>query len=364
MAWSPEQEKALKDIQSWLKDPSGAQVFRLFGYAGTGKTTLAQEIAKNVNGRVYYAAFTGKAAFVLRGKGCKGANTIHSLIYKVDMSEGTPQFHLDSDSPVRGAGLIIVDEVSMVNEELALDLLSFGTRVLVLGDPAQLPPVSGAGFFITGHQPDIMLTEIHRQAKDNPIVRLSLDVREGRKLELGRYETSKVISKKEIDPDEVLCANQVLVGRNNTRQSYNERIRELLGYDKNDPVVGDRLICLKNDRKKLILNGQGFLLDSAPTYFNGNYKMHVLAEDGYPTSSIEVNVPKAFFTGDEDSLDFSKKRFLQQFTYGYAITVHKSQGSQWEHVMVFDESRYFREDRAKHLYTAITRAADRVTVVV
>src|SRR6202451_4074659 len=131
------------------------QVFRLFGYAGVGKTTLARHIAEGARGETAFAAFTGKAALVMRSKGCAGATTIHALIYRAsEGAEGAPTFTLNADGPASKAGLIVIDECSMVDAELARDLLSFGKTILVLGDPFQLPPVKGAGFFTDG-APDV-----------------------------------------------------------------------------------------------------------------------------------------------------------------------------------------------------------------
>ena len=162
------------------------QVFRLFGYAGTGKTTLARHVAENVDGEVQFGAFTGKAALVLREKGCGEARTIHSMIYRPkDLDTEEPSFVLNEDSPASKASLIVIDECSMVDEELGRDLLSFGKKVLVLGDPAQLPPVKGGGYF-TEQEPDVMLTDVHRQAADNPIVRLSMQIRAGERLKHRR----------------------------------------------------------------------------------------------------------------------------------------------------------------------------------
>ncbi|MDB5543349.1 MAG: hypothetical protein JWO64_498, partial [Hyphomicrobiales bacterium] len=218
--WSPQQDRALVEIAAWLKK-GRPQIFRLFGYAGTGKTTLARHIAEAIDGDVVFAAYTGKAALVLRSKGCADARTIHSLIYRPQDSESeVPSFVLNEQSPANTASLIIIDECSMVDEDLGRDLLSFGRPILVLGDPAQLPPVKGGGFF-TEAEPDFMLTEVHRQAADNPIVRMSMIVREGGRLDRGTYGESSVIGRDEIEAATVTRADQVLVGLNRTRRLYN-----------------------------------------------------------------------------------------------------------------------------------------------
>ena len=165
MSWSPQQDAALKAVAEWLRR-GDRPVFRLFGYAGTGKTTLAKHIA-GVEGDVAFGAYTGKAALVCARRG-EGASTIHSLIYRSrEGDENGPQFVLNRSSSAAKADLIVIDECSMVDEELGRDLLSFGRPVLVLGDPAQLPPVKGGGFF-TEAESDVMLTEVHRQAAGRP----------------------------------------------------------------------------------------------------------------------------------------------------------------------------------------------------
>ena len=248
-----------KAVADWLKAKPGAngtpQVFRLFGYAGTGKTTLAKHIADEADGEVKFAAFTGKAASVMRGKGCRGASTIHGLIYRArESGEEIPSFDLWDEAPASKAELIIIDECSMVDAELGRDLLSFGVPLLVLGDPAQLPPIQGGGFF-TEAEPDVMLTEVHRQAQDDPIVRLSMDIRAGEYLEPGRYGETEVVAKSDLDPQRVLEADQVLVGRNATRRAYNIRMRERRGFEDAMPSAGDKLVCLRNNRKKGLFNG-------------------------------------------------------------------------------------------------------------
>ena len=257
--FTPHQDAALKAVAAWLNAKPGQgstpQVFRLFGYAGTGKTTLARHLAQEVDGKVLYAAFTGKAALVMRSKGCERASTIHSLIYKTrESGEEVPSFDLWDEAPASKAALIVIDECSMVDAELGRDLMSFGVPLLVLGDPAQLPPIQGGGFF-TEAEPDAMLTEVHRQAEDNPIIRLSMDIRSGLDLEPGRYGETEIVTRDNLDPQRVIGADQVLVGRNATRRAYNMRMRERRGFAGEFPATGDKLVCLRNNKRKGLYNG-------------------------------------------------------------------------------------------------------------
>ncbi len=369
MDWSNEQNGALTRIAEWLKR-GDAQVFRLFGFAGTGKTTLARHIAEGIDGDVCFGAFTGKAALVMRSKGCEGATTIHSMIYRPkrpaedeEEEEETFSFTLNRNSDAAKADLIIVDECSMVDEELGRDLLSFGKKTLVLGDPAQLPPVKGGGYF-TEAEPDVMLTEVHRQAADNPIIRLSMDIREGRELDLGDHGAAAIIRRREITADRILAADQVLVGRNKTRHLYNGRIRELRGHTFPTPEVGEKLVGLRNDKTKGIQNGGLYRVTRVKDPKGAFLKFDLAPEDGGTRRRIAASVLPAFFEGGEDALPWQLRRRSDEFDYGYALTVHKAQGSQWDDVVLFDESHAFREHRARWLYTGITRAAERLTIVV
>jgi exodeoxyribonuclease-5 len=365
MRFSPGQDQALSAIQDWhraCRKGRGAKLFRLFGYAGTGKTTLAKHIAEGIEGDVLFAAFTGKAAAVMRERGCEGAATLHSLIYRAKEAKSEePSFVLNRQSDVKKAELVIVDECSMVDAELGSDLLSFGVPVLVLGDPAQLPPVKGGGFFTEG-EPDVMLTEVHRQAEGDPIIKLSMLARAGEKLPRGVFGESRVIGREAIDADQILAADQVLVGRNETRRRYNNRIRELLGKRDLVPEMNEKLVCLRNNRQKGLLNGSTFTVKLVGERAGDFIHMRVAPDDGAgPT--IKVVVPRAMFEGG-DEVPWEIRRHVDEFDYGYALTVHKAQGSQWDDVVLFDESFAFREHRARWLYTAVTRAAKRLTVVV
>ncbi len=361
MRWSVQQDAALSAVNRWLKAPAN-QVFRLFGYAGAGKTTLARHIAESAGGDVAFAAFTGKAAHVMRQKGCAGASTIHALIYRpADESEdGELVFALRRDAPASKADLIIIDECSMVDGDLGRDLLSFGKPVLVLGDPAQLPPVKGGGFF-TEAQPDFMLVEIHRQAADNPIIRLSMDIREGREPERGDDDRLRLVSRREISSEIILAADQVLVGTNRTRRRYNDRIRELKGHSGFLPEAGEKLVCLRNNKHKGLLNGGIWTVREQRPPKGGRARLVVQPEDG--GKPARISVPTAFFTEGAENVPFEARRGADEFDFGYALTVHKAQGSQWDDVVLFDESFAFQDQRARWLYTGVTRAAERLTLV-
>jgi exodeoxyribonuclease-5 len=388
MKLSNQQQKAVDAIGRWMQ--SDQQVFRLFGFAGTGKTTLAKHAA---TGATLFCAFTGKAAYVLRQKGCE-AFTIHQLIYcakerssqklkelelKLKNTENleeiaelerqiafenkklnSPNFVINPDSAVKTADLVVVDECSMVNEQMAEDLMSFGTKILVLGDPAQLPPVYGTGFFIKA-KPDFMLTEIHRQAADNPIIQLATRVRQG---EILVPDGDMIVPWGKIEPEEVMTYNQILVGRNVTRRATNHKMRALLGRTQEIPEEGDRLVCLRNDHEVGLLNGG--IWETESCYDGDEYLDLIVKDPDCDSNYIAVEAHRTYFVSDEDKpfIPYWIRKDAQEFDYGYALTVHKSQGSEWDNVLVFDESGAFGADAPKHLYTAITRAAKNVKVVV
>ena len=268
MDFSPQQDEALKAVGRWLKE-GRPQVFRLFGYAGTGKTTLARHFAEHVDGQVQFAAFTGKAAQVLRSKGAVNARTIHSLIYRPKGEEPvedevtgktsmSPTFSLNRQSPIARAKLVIIDECSMVDKQLGRDLLSFGTPILVLGDPGQLPPIKGDGAF-TDADPDVMLTDIHRQAETSAIIRLATMARQGEPIGFGRYDDHVwKMRKLDVTPEQALRGGQVICGMNATRLQLNNAMRRAAGFGAGGWLPtgpGEKIICLKNRNDLGLVNG-------------------------------------------------------------------------------------------------------------
>jgi len=408
MKWSKQQSAALLQVNQWLNDPKAPRVFKLFGHAGVGKTTLAQEIASSYKGgAVRFAAFTGKAAMVLRKKGCSTAQTIHSMIYTpdVDRDTGAVSFRLRSFEDLPPTTLVIVDEASMINEQLAQDLLSFNTRLLVMGDPAQLPPVEGTPFFMPADEkPDVYLTEVHRQALDSPIIFLATQARLGEPIAPGWYGNCRVVSRSTFDKSEdkfLSRVDQVLCGRNATRTELNAKLRRLRGFIEHEsyrdlPKPGEKLVCISNNREnKTLLNGSQWqvLSCSAPSviqlYYTSRSGSH---PSTYPNShpdpekrgqkvtveattlelrsldledipEIEIQSPTAFFRGSSHTLEWQQKGNLGQFDFGYALTVHRAQGSEWNKVLLFDESFAFRDDRNRWRYTGITRSAEKLMLV-
>jgi exodeoxyribonuclease-5 len=253
----------------------------------------------------------------------------------------------------------------MVGEEMAKDLLSFGKKILVLGDPMQLPPIEGTGYF-TDVEPDFLLTDIHRQAKDNPIIKLASTIREGRMPLAGSYGESKV--QWGMTAELVMGADQLIVGRNATRNEANERARAIKGFTNDLPVKGDKLCCWRNNRQEGLMNGTLWHVAEADTEFQGEpdqffppaYICDLIDDDDQERVLAGTQMHKEPFLQAE--IPFSARRRANEFQFGYALTCHKAQGSQWPHVVVFDESWAFRENKWRWLYTAVTRAANKVNI--
>jgi exodeoxyribonuclease-5 len=392
---SKQQRAALRAVEHWWR--TGGQVFRLFGYAGTGKTTLANVIPGRLGvSEVFYAAYTGKAAYVLRQKGCP-ASTLHSLIYlprekersrledlrrrharendaaarrdleeeieEVEEELRTPGWVLNPKSVLRTAKLLIVDEVSMVSKGMAADILSFGVKVLVLGDPAQLPPVDGTAGYFTRAKPDYLLRKIHRQAKGSPVLSFATEVRTSGRLTPSRVDGSSAY--RSLTYDYVKTFDQVIAGTNRKRWYLIDRLRELHGLRGPIPVPGDKVICLENNPGLDVVNGQVFEVVRVSRIWPHFMNLVVVSEDGrertIPAWTIGFDGPD----GEKQLGDmwWQARMSFAAMTFGWAITCHKAQGSQWGSVLVVDESRVFREDAGKWLYTAITRAVDRVAIV-
>ena len=414
---SEAQAKAIRAIRDWFLHRTHEQpVFRTFGYAGTGKTTITslaiealglQPMTPGGLGGVLFAAFTGKAVLVMTRKGTP-AQTIHSLIYRNSEAspeeiervtaelaalEGDlprmgpaergfasaqiaqlklrldhihePQFVLNPQSDLRDADLLVLDEVSMVGKQMAEDLLAFGKPILVLGDPGQLPPIGEKSFF-TDAEPDVMLTDIHRQASDSPILRLATMARQGQPIPfVGFDENVWKMSQRDVMPEQLLNGGQVICGRNATRRRLNMAMKQAAGFGADYPTgAGEKIICLRNRNDLGLINGMFLTLTDVRAHPHNPraFRAAIQTEDG-----LVIPGEQEFWRGEyEDHVLFDPnrnrnewlaRRGLIETSWGYAIACHKAQGSSFGTVVVFDEG-FGRnaEEYNRWLYTAITRA--------
>lgn len=403
---SPQQFAAKQLFLEWFNggevDFDNRPIFRLFGFAGTGKTTLIKHLISELelDGSCLFGAYTGKAAMVMR-KQSLPAQTIHSLIYqpvppdkkeceelhKRIQTEENPdikkelkaelrdksQVHFvlksKGSSDLSDASLLVLDECSMVNDEMMDDLLSFEVPMLVLGDPGQLPPIEGEGALIRD-DPDYKLTEIHRQAADNPIIDFATRARHGIYIPKLQRGTSAHLPQSVIKNDDIMQYDQILCGKNHTRKIINQKIRQLKGFTDIYPQVGDKLICLKNDQDKGLFNGMMCEVISVGELLDTAIEIEIRRETDTPSSIPQkIHALRAHFDAyhDKEALENVKwwdRTGNNEFDFGYAITVHKSQGSQWDKVLLWDDKFFVWKpsDRRKWLYTGITRAVESITI--
>lgn len=381
---SKDQESAMQAMTAWYNKIQAEgcneknQVFYLAGWAGTGKTTIADIFIKSLPKKhhILFGSFTGKAALRMRQVGMAGAQTLHSMIYKPQQKDHKVVFILDRSSVLGTADLLVLDECSMVDESLGTDVYSFGTPILILGDQGQLPPIRGAGYF-TSRCPNATLTEVHRQALENPIVRLATEIRNGSTIrrynepELLTYAPAAALEEALFEFD------QVLVGKNLTRNSVNDRFRNTMGFSGEYPNKEEKIICLRNNRELNLFNGMMGVMteDTSPAEIydekgnpTGEFSDHLVLSfiDDMGDEHINILTHKEGFIDDTlfKGMDWKDLKSANQFTFGYAITVHKSQGSQWDGVVILDDNflAWDKAERRKWLYTAVTRAADRLVI--
>lgn len=363
-----EQSQAVNMIDDWMKDPD-LEEFRLGGYAGTGKTTVIRYILDQLRREygIKVCAFTGKAVNVLQRKKIR-AQTMHSLMYNVDVDKKTnavtfrKKSFLD-DEP----DLIIVDEASMISSELYTHLRSFRKKLLFVGDPGQLEPV--------GDNPDLMratdfvLSKIHRQAEKSPIVRLATKVREGGYMEMTEDPDGLYIRPKALKASEAVTMDQIICAKNATRNGMNDKLRIFLGR-KGYLDPREKIMVLRNNPNWGVFNGMILYIDEI---LETKYDCWVVnAHDDLDQQYGKLPIWNAPFTDPtlrtKKDIMIPRDRYGMQLVfadYGYVITCHKSQGSEWDKVLVYDEWMPPKIwDMKRWRYTAITRAAKELTYLV
>lgn len=374
---------------------SGERYTIISGYAGTGKSTLVKFIIAGLPGidpkeDVVYTSFTGKATQVLSKKGNKNTSTLHKLLFKsVPMPDGTFKRMPVSHIPYK---VVVVDEISMAPKSLISRLMNYHVYVIGLGDPFQLPPVEKDEDNHLLDNPHVFLDEIMRQAAESEIIQLTMKIRNGEPIPYMKGNEVQVLKKDELNTGMLFWADQILVATNNTRQQLNNEMRQLLGRSE-QPEDGDKIICCRNywdieaDNGSALINGTiGTINNSFTTYhqFPGYLysdrkakKIDVLMSEfigDCGESYGTLGMDKQLILTGEKSLDWKteyrlgKSKFMgsipMEFTYAYAITAHKSQGSEWDKVLVIEERFPFdKEEHARWLYTACTRASGKLVLV-
>lgn len=369
------QSQAIEKIIAWAKLPykkedDATKTLRLTGLAGTGKTFVLSYVRQFLTPSegVVYVAPTGRAANQLTLKGSP-ATTIHKLAYKLQNIQREPNkppiltFRLRDELP-EYIWLVVVDEASMVNEKMYRDLMSFGVKILFCGDAGQLPPVdkSNSGFSVL-KRPELILTEIVRQALDNPIITLANDIYNGGGLKIGNHGGKvRITSSNKITDKHILNTDQILVWTNEARSRTNRQARELYGRFGNTPVVGDKLVCLKNAWETFVASGinlvNGVIGYCDEILAKTEDSMDIMFRADFVDEAIEVSVDLSVFKGRMPS-PFSKN---VPFDFGYAVTVHKAQGSEWDSVLVFVPGSISGSFKRQWLYTAMTRAKDKLVI--
>jgi exodeoxyribonuclease-5 len=429
---SADQAGAMQAFRQWWNHGRPHfPVFVMKGPAGSGKSTLIGHLLGDLGLEahdedrpgVMTLAYTAKAASVLRRRGTP-ARTIHSAIYRyIDPEEEDldafrfriegaerraqalegdarddalrgieamrrlmagllePQFVLDHvGSDLVSCRLVVLDESSMVGERIARDVFSFGKPVLVVGDPYQLPPIGDGDGFFNRLKADVMLTEVHRQALESPILRLATLAREGDPIPFGVFGPGVAkIRRRAAPPESMARADQVICGRNVTRRRINAAMRVVAGHgDSPLPVDGERVICRRNDPKRGMINGEFYSLRDVRESNGIRFEAKIFDEAGEPVGTRtktgkakRQRIYRGYFDDhvsyDEGraARDWKERKSLVMLDYAYAITGHNAQGDQFRNVIVWDEP--LRNETAEHYrrrhYTCITRARDGLCIV-
>lgn len=383
---STQQAKAISDIGVWLKNKKQPYI-TLGGYAGTGKTTVISALRTILNEnqpemKLAFCAYTGKATQVLKKhlsqhktlKRNDAVSTLHGLIYYTNSKNDQPISWRKKDK--LNYDLVIVDEASMLSEDLWMDLLSYNIPVIAVGDHGQLPPINSN--FNLMAEPEIRLEQIFRQSVGSPIIKLATQARVHGSISIGDYSNqvqklNRADSETGDKVEQILTSynssnNLVLCGYNHTRHKLNKYIRKLKDFESEDPQVGDVIVCLRNSRESGLSNGQVGTIRAIAPADNDNKNVWWYISADFDGTNFEGYVPREQF-GSLSTMSRLPKRkktdLIGLFDFGYALTVHKAQGSQAKTVLVFEErfSQMDDEQWRRWLYTAVTRAEEELYIV-
>lgn len=340
---------------------------------------------------VCYCAFTGKAAEVLRQRGCPNAQTVHKLLFRgFKTPEGKFIFRPRKKTECNYK-IVVIDEISMLSKDLWERLLGYNFYILALGDPFQLPPVDESNSNHILDNPHVFLKTIFRQAQDSEIIQLSMKVRENKPISYSIGKETQVVRPANMVEGMYTWADQIITATNPTRERINKEVRTVLGKT-GEPQVGDKIISLENHwdilddkEESALVNGTiGYIKEIEETTITypirpgfvigpiAVYKMTFENEIGEVFRNIIVD--KKYFLTGKKTLTSKQEYWIYKaknapsvpccFDYGYAITGHKAQGSEWNKVLVIEERFPFdKETHKKWVYTSITRGSNKVVLV-
>lgn len=413
MDLTSDQKNALDILMSWFESSTKKPYITLGGLAGTGKTTIIslfrQKLSPSIN--VAFAAYTGKAASVMKNKLVKGlgkisksdyCGTIHSLIYEPVVDEKNEIIDWRKCN-ITGFDLLVIDECSMISKDIFDDLISYKIPIVFVGDHGQLPPINSDGFNLMDN-PDIKLETIHRFNENSELLKVSMQARLNGEIKFGNYNNQVIkigpkdpIIKQFLESCDDFSNSIVLCGFNRTRNKMNEKIRKFIGRIDDDPIVGDRVVCLRNNKHAYdcpIYNGMVGTIKVIRNYINcydtkieldfeSKLYKGVISKKSFlqekPNFSNNEFIYKKDLqlyrkiksVGDYYSINNSVKEkntkvYLDIFDFAYAMTVHKAQGSEYGKVLLIEEGKsvWGKDDLwNRWLYTAVTRAKDQLIIV-
>ena len=392
-------------VEKWRNMKSGidkSKFTSLSGFAGMGKTFIMSPFAKRLyqeGESIAFCALCGKAVSVLKNKLIKAdalssksdVSTIHSLIYRpIVNSKGKITGWKRRDK--LEFGTIIIDEGSMVNKPIFKDLLKYHVVIIVIGDAGQLEAIGEQIDLVK--DADFKLTTIHRQALESAIIKLSLNVRLNGKIDRGKYskDVLKVsnifdpIVPKLIDRFALNCANNfnsiILCGMHFTRVKLNNIVRRKLEYSGKIPMIGEKVICQKNNKDSEIFNGMQGRVKEIIRKDDNFIEMNVILDEPgervyrtyapiqlfglakYDDVDEFINTDEFKQNAKNFGIDLGEEK-IDQWDFGYALTVHRAQGSEFKNVLLIEERNKFQSDEnwKKWLYTAVTRSSKKLAII-
>lgn len=393
MELTKKQSEGLKIAIARYRDNEKYTVISGYAQVGTGKSTLVKFIIDALDvdkDKVAYATYTGKAAEVLRKKGNTNAMTLHKLLYDSIPRQGggfirIPKKQLDYS-------IVVVDEVSMVPKSMVDMLLNHRIYVIFLGDPFQLPQIDKKEAHTLLDKPHIFLDQVMRQAAESEIIQLTMKIRNGEDIPFMHGKEVIIAPKAELVTGHLTWADIIICATNKTRHNMNRQKRELLGYS-GVLQTGERIIVKRNYWEDCDEDGNALVNGTVGTVTNP-YESFVRIPSYIKNDRRDLPLIGCIFTPDGgksfDTFEIDKDYLLKeepcvdwrvsyqlgklkpkigdilpkQATYGYALTCHAAQGSEFDKVLVIEES--FPFDKVEHqrwLYTAATRAADKLVLV-